>query len=912
MHSRTLKPRKNYPKPVEPALASPESNTGYAHVLEMVGERKKVLDVGCASGYLASLLLRRECDVVGIDVNPVAAEEARKYCTGVVVADLDDVVLPELLDGKFFDVAVFGDVLEHLREPTRTLDEVRGLLSERGYVVASIPNVSHGAIRLALLSGRFDYQEIGILDDSNLRFFTAKTIDELFLAAGFRIETVERVMLPLFAESELVPSLDPRDFDERAVAEIRSDPDSETLQFVVKAFPLTNDQRLRTIAKRFLTANTELAATKQQVAHRESEVNALRAALEARQAEVADLEITRARVHQLEDDCRRLEMDTLAKQNAAMERTLAAQAEYARSVETIAALQLKVEAFERRQVEWDSRVADDGAVRETGERLEREKAELNGQLEAERARAVQLANDLKVERIQATVSRGQSKALQSAVDELRTEVASLVKGRNELQERLASDDDRRARELDELESERERNAELHATVRALRTQPDLSHDLQAELATERRQSAALRAQSAALRSAIESLDGDVGSLSLELSRAQTLLKAERGDADLRLARAESMSEELRAGLASESERRLRLHDEVELERSRRSESEARSAALRAAIESLDAEIAGASLALGRSQRLLVAERETIGARIARTESDCDELLTEAAASVNRLRTEIDAEREATGLRRREDAETIVELQSQLEAIRKASLADKLVMREYADEFRRRCEHLEKEFESAIRQRDDLYLRVVEGDRVMRESGEYSVKLETDIRRLEEGLCEARIRSDRAETELAASTARSEAEIAELAQRSQTAVAELTQRSDDAIAELSRQSQAALAELRARAGSLENDVAHQHVVIEHLRDAAERERARADGAAADFATLTVRHEILQGSLAEMDNLLVAQTEQLLAGTSAERQRLLTLIDTVQSSRFWRVKHWFARLRARSFRSPARER
>ena len=71
--------------------------------------------------------------------------------------------------------------------------------------MASIPNISHGAIRLALLSGRFDYQELGILDDSHLRFFTAKTIDELFLTAGFRIETVERVTLPLFAESDLVP-----------------------------------------------------------------------------------------------------------------------------------------------------------------------------------------------------------------------------------------------------------------------------------------------------------------------------------------------------------------------------------------------------------------------------------------------------------------------------------------------------------------------------------------------------------------------------------------------------------------------------------------------------------------------------------------------------------------------------------
>src|SRR5579863_7472181 len=239
MQSRSLKPRKNYPKHTEFTLAPLEANTSYAHILDMVGERKKVFDVGCGNGYLASLFVKRECDVVGLDINPIAAEEARKYCTSVIVADLDESLLPELLEGREFDAIVFADVLEHLHEPTRTLDESRSLLSERGYVVASIPNVSHGAIRLALLSGRFDYQELGILDDSHLRFFTSKTVDELFLTAGFRVESVERVTLPLFAESELVPDLDPRDFDERAIAEIRADPDSETLQFIVKALPLS-------------------------------------------------------------------------------------------------------------------------------------------------------------------------------------------------------------------------------------------------------------------------------------------------------------------------------------------------------------------------------------------------------------------------------------------------------------------------------------------------------------------------------------------------------------------------------------------------------------------------------------------------------------------------------------------------
>ncbi len=170
------------------------------------------------------------------------------------------------------------------------------------------------------------------------------------------------------------------------IAEIRSDPESETLQFVVKAYPLSNDQRLRTIAKRFLTANTELAAAKQQIAHRDSELLALRNQLESSSGateslreetrEVAgQLEAAHARVRELEGAYRALEVDALAKQNAAMERILAAQTDYARG---------------------------DGAAREAIAQLERDAGAMRAELDAERGRAAQLSDDLKVERVQGT------------------------------------------------------------------------------------------------------------------------------------------------------------------------------------------------------------------------------------------------------------------------------------------------------------------------------------------------------------------------------------------------------------------------------------------------------------------------------------------------------------------------------
>ena len=40
---------------------------GHARLLDLVGAGKRVLDVGCSSGYLARPLVERGCTVVGIE-----------------------------------------------------------------------------------------------------------------------------------------------------------------------------------------------------------------------------------------------------------------------------------------------------------------------------------------------------------------------------------------------------------------------------------------------------------------------------------------------------------------------------------------------------------------------------------------------------------------------------------------------------------------------------------------------------------------------------------------------------------------------------------------------------------------------------------------------------------------------------
>lgn len=159
----------------------------HRRMLEAVPGGARVLDIGCAGGYVAAALKQRGCVVVGIDPDATSAAAAREHCEKVVVGDFEDPAVRAQL-GTGFDVVLMGDVLEHLRDPWTALAATQELLGPGGRVVASIPNIGHWSARLAILRGNFDYADSGLFDRTHLRFFTRRTAHELADRAGFVVE----------------------------------------------------------------------------------------------------------------------------------------------------------------------------------------------------------------------------------------------------------------------------------------------------------------------------------------------------------------------------------------------------------------------------------------------------------------------------------------------------------------------------------------------------------------------------------------------------------------------------------------------------------------------------------------------------------------------------------------------------
>lgn len=91
----------------------------------------------------------------------------------------------------FFDAILFGDVLEHLEDPSEALTLVRPWLAPEGRVIASMRNFGSAEVIGGLLHGRYDGVPRPGVPAIPRRFFTRRTIVDLFEACDYAIESIE-------------------------------------------------------------------------------------------------------------------------------------------------------------------------------------------------------------------------------------------------------------------------------------------------------------------------------------------------------------------------------------------------------------------------------------------------------------------------------------------------------------------------------------------------------------------------------------------------------------------------------------------------------------------------------------------------------------------------------------------------
>jgi 2-polyprenyl-3-methyl-5-hydroxy-6-metoxy-1,4-benzoquinol methylase len=223
---------------LNPASTAPQ-NYNHDLVRMIPTNARGVVEVGCNNGALANVYkgINPSCKYTGIEIDKDNAERARAYCDTVLHLDI------ETVDESFFkdlsatsNVWIFGDVLEHLRNPWEVLARIRRSLPADGCVVVCLPNAQHWSVQAKLCVGDFRYEDSGLLDRTHMRFFTRATMLEMFDGAGFKIEEGFPRIFHQLQNDKVIAAI-------KMMAEgVGANPeqalqDSLPLQYVVKAVP---------------------------------------------------------------------------------------------------------------------------------------------------------------------------------------------------------------------------------------------------------------------------------------------------------------------------------------------------------------------------------------------------------------------------------------------------------------------------------------------------------------------------------------------------------------------------------------------------------------------------------------------------------------------------------------------------
>lgn len=180
-------------------------NVNVAMLARFVSSGQSVLDIGCGEGKLGSVLRRKNCLMVGIEID----EKAGRYAVDkagyrdvyrINVENMDETEESYLnLKKKYgkFDFVALIDVLEHVLNPTSVLMNALKLLKDGGKILISVPNVNNADILLNLMRGHFNYREAGVLDNTHAKYFTKRSFAEW-------ISDVNSVLNDCYLECEYV------------------------------------------------------------------------------------------------------------------------------------------------------------------------------------------------------------------------------------------------------------------------------------------------------------------------------------------------------------------------------------------------------------------------------------------------------------------------------------------------------------------------------------------------------------------------------------------------------------------------------------------------------------------------------------------------------------------------------------
>lgn len=173
-----------------------ESKNTMSVIAHWIRPESDVLEFGPANGRLTRYLAEQQkCNMTIVEIDEEAGKEAAQYARksflGEEYGDIEKGYWQQ--NETRFDYIVFADVLEHLRNPKKVLENCKKMLKEDGRILVSIPNVTHNSVIINMLNDEFEYDNVGLLDHTHIHFFSYKSFTRMVQECGCSICEIEPI-----------------------------------------------------------------------------------------------------------------------------------------------------------------------------------------------------------------------------------------------------------------------------------------------------------------------------------------------------------------------------------------------------------------------------------------------------------------------------------------------------------------------------------------------------------------------------------------------------------------------------------------------------------------------------------------------------------------------------------------------
>jgi 2-polyprenyl-3-methyl-5-hydroxy-6-metoxy-1,4-benzoquinol methylase len=162
----------------------------YPKILDLLESTaaKRILDLGCGNGHLASVLSKQGYSVCGCDADTKGIAIAKNNYGNLAdfqVLDVGDEPPDNYLNDKF-DAIVSTEVVEHLFLPRKLYQFAHKALKKDGILIVSTPY--HGYIKNVLISllNHWDSHHQPTRDGWHIKFWSRNTLNELADDCGFQ------------------------------------------------------------------------------------------------------------------------------------------------------------------------------------------------------------------------------------------------------------------------------------------------------------------------------------------------------------------------------------------------------------------------------------------------------------------------------------------------------------------------------------------------------------------------------------------------------------------------------------------------------------------------------------------------------------------------------------------------------